>query len=196
MTVDLKIDGSFHPDLKRFIREVYDLVQQKKDEETTTKEILQLMKPLLTTEGIIDEKYMQPGQDSDRLYKLYVAPDESFSIGSAVWDKGQCTPIHDHGTWGVIGVIQGVEIETHYHRPKENKIGPLKSKEVHILKKGEALICCTSDEDVHDVRSGYVGEPCVGLHVYGGDIGKIKRNVFNPITGEKSEMITPWDYAT
>ena len=46
---------------------------------------------------------------------LYVAPDGSFSIVALVWRPGQITRIHDHITWCVFGVIQGVEHEVSIH---------------------------------------------------------------------------------
>ncbi len=46
-----------------------------------------------------------------RAHNLYVEPDGSFSIVALVWRPGQITRIHDHVTWCVFGVIQGVEHE-------------------------------------------------------------------------------------
>jgi predicted metal-dependent enzyme (double-stranded beta helix superfamily) len=42
---------------------------------------------------------------------LYAEPYGTFSIVVLVWCPGQVTPIHDHVTWCVFGVIQGVEHE-------------------------------------------------------------------------------------
>src|SRR5687767_3378704 len=47
--------------------------------------------------------------DDYRGYTLYVEPDGSFSVVGLVWRPGQITRIHDHMTWCVLGVIQGVE---------------------------------------------------------------------------------------
>ena len=44
-------------------------------------------------------------------HTLHVEPDGSFSIVGLVWRPGQYTRIHDHVTWCVLGVIQGVEHE-------------------------------------------------------------------------------------
>ena len=46
-----------------------------------------------------------------RSHTLHVEPDGSFSIVALVWRPGQVTRIHDHLTWCVFGVIQGVEHE-------------------------------------------------------------------------------------
>jgi predicted metal-dependent enzyme (double-stranded beta helix superfamily) len=49
--------------------------------------------------------------DGYRSHPLHVEPDGSFSIIALVWRPGQITRIHDHLTWCVFGVIQGVEHE-------------------------------------------------------------------------------------
>jgi predicted metal-dependent enzyme (double-stranded beta helix superfamily) len=41
--------------------------------------------------------------------------DEVWSVVSFVWPGGASTPVHDHGTWDVIGVDQGREREIWYH---------------------------------------------------------------------------------
>ena len=47
---------------------------------------------------------------------VYDAGDESLSLYSIVWLPGQWTPVHDHGSWGVVGVIEGVLEERSYVR--------------------------------------------------------------------------------
>jgi 3-mercaptopropionate dioxygenase len=49
--------------------------------------------------------------DDHVAHNLYAEPDGSFSIVGLVWRPGQFTHIHDHVTWCVLGVIQGVEHE-------------------------------------------------------------------------------------
>jgi 3-mercaptopropionate dioxygenase len=46
-----------------------------------------------------------------RSHTLHVEPDGSFSVIGLVWRSGQITRIHDHLTWCVFGVIQGIEHE-------------------------------------------------------------------------------------
>src|SRR5205823_11430872 len=49
--------------------------------------------------------------DGYHSHTLHVEPDGSFSIVALVWRPGQVTRIHDHLTWCVFGVIQGIEHE-------------------------------------------------------------------------------------
>src|SRR5215475_2656961 len=62
-------------------------------------------------------------------HTLHVEPDGMFSIIAVVWRPGQLTRIHDHVTWCVVGVIQGIEHEELFDenltliRENENRTG-------------------------------------------------------------------------
>jgi predicted metal-dependent enzyme (double-stranded beta helix superfamily) len=45
---------------------------------------------------------------------IYISPDQSLSLFALVWLPGQWTPVHDHGSWGVVGVVQGLLEERSY----------------------------------------------------------------------------------
>src|SRR5204863_356084 len=47
---------------------------------------------------------------------IYAAPDKGLSLYALVWLPGQWTPVHDHGSWGVVGVHEGVLEERSYVR--------------------------------------------------------------------------------
>lgn len=47
---------------------------------------------------------------------IYADEDGGPSLYALVWTPGQWTPIHDHGTWGVVGVVQGVLEERSFIR--------------------------------------------------------------------------------
>ena len=70
----------------------------------------QLRRHLPTPDVLTDEQRLGSA-DGYRSHTLHVEPDGSFSIIGLVWRPGQITRIHDHMTWCVFGVIQGVEHE-------------------------------------------------------------------------------------
>ena len=51
---------------------------------------------------------------------VHAAPDGSLALFALVWAPGQCTPVHDHGTWGVVGVVEGMLVEQAYMRTDAN----------------------------------------------------------------------------
>src|SRR5690606_31125095 len=116
--------------------------------------------------------------------------DGSFSIASAVWNVGQETPIHDHGTWGVIGIWSGVEREHRFAKPEQDGQVPVFLEE-RLLPAGSVEVCCTTDQDIHRVAAA-TDEPCIGIHVYGGDIGSLPRRWYNAETGEVKYFTSTW----
>ena len=70
----------------------------------------QLQRQLPTSEVLTAAQRL--GSPDDYVgHTLHAEPDGSFSIVALVWRPGQITRIHDHITWCVFGVIQGVEHE-------------------------------------------------------------------------------------
>ena len=45
---------------------------------------------------------------------IYIAPSGNLSLFALVWLPGQWTPVHDHGSWGVVGIVRGVLEERSY----------------------------------------------------------------------------------
>src|SRR4051794_35008555 len=73
----------------------------------------QLRRHLPTPDALTPEQ-RAGSPDGYRSHTLHAEPDGSFSIIGLVWRPGQRTRIHDHLTWCVFGVIQGVEHEDLY----------------------------------------------------------------------------------
>src|SRR3990170_785297 len=65
---------------------------------------------------------------------LHTADDGSFFIISVVFPPGTSSGVHYHGSWGVIGVLSGVDEESKYARP-EGPAAPRAGEacELHIL---------------------------------------------------------------
>src|SRR4030081_2901993 len=97
-------------------------------------------------------------------HNLYVEPDGSFSIVALVWRPGQITRIHDHITWCVFGVIQGVEHEElvdadlNLGGRNENQVGDVSG--------------FAPPGDIHRV-SNVSETTAISIHIYGTDITRI-----------------------
>ncbi|WP_177194796.1 cysteine dioxygenase family protein [Alteribacillus iranensis] len=175
---------------KRFVKEIEEIVTYHTAEEEITERVSKKLKSYLNSGLSIPNEYTLPNPDKYVLYPLYIAPDESFSISSAVWDVGQSTPIHNHGVWGVIGIVDGKEREVQF---LESRIegGELDKVGERFLHKGDVTVCCSKDLDIHKVNCAS-DTPCIGIHIYGGNIGTKPRYVYDRASGEKKEVITPW----
>jgi predicted metal-dependent enzyme (double-stranded beta helix superfamily) len=97
-------------------------------------------------------------------HTLHVEPDGSFSIIALVWRPGQVTRIHDHVTWCVFGVIQGVEHEDLFDADL-NLIG---SSDNHV---GD-VSGFAPPGDIHRVHNT-ADTTAISIHIYGTDVTRV-----------------------
>jgi predicted metal-dependent enzyme (double-stranded beta helix superfamily) len=106
--------------------------------------------------------------DGQASHTLHVEPDGSFSIIAVVWRPGHVTPIHDHTTWCVFGVIQGVEHEDVYDADL-NPIG-------HSDNAVGDVSGFAPPGDIHRVHNTG-DEVAISVHIYGTDVTRIGSSV-------------------
>ncbi len=181
--------------MQHFIEALEKIVTQGGTEVEVTAKVADLLEPILGEPDLLTPEQMVMKDRGYAMHPVHVAADDSFSIAAMILDTGQITPIHDHGTWGVIGIYKGAEHEERFLR--EENVPLDQSASVQILPSndvtaGHVHICCTSDKDIHRV-SCRTDEPCVGIHVYGANIGMIKRHSFNLETGMAKTFVSGWD---
>jgi predicted metal-dependent enzyme (double-stranded beta helix superfamily) len=99
--------------------------------------------------------------DGYRCHTLHVEPGGSFSIVALVWRPGQVTRIHDHLTWCVFGVIQGVEHEDLF----DSELNLIGSSDNHV---GD-VSGFAPPGDIHRVHNTG-GTTAISIHVYGTDV--------------------------
>ena len=108
-----------------------------------------------------------------RSHVLYTEPGGSFSIVALVWRPGQVTPIHDHVTWCVFGVLEGVEYEELF--TLDEKSGCLREAGSDTSRTGD-VSGFAPPGDIHRVRN--VGEhTAISIHIYGTDVSRIGSSV-------------------
>ena len=178
--------------LDDFVDDVERILASTDDEHAITERVAPRLAELLGAGYRLPPEVTQPVPERHVTYPLYIAPDDSWSMASVVWDLGQRTPVHSHETWGVAAIYAGAEHESRYLKPTTCAGDPLTPAGETVWKPGDVTICCTTDDDVHCVTA--VGhEPTVGIHVYGGNIGAIRRRSYDPATGEARWFVTGWD---
>ncbi len=122
-----------------------------------------------------------------RQYLLYGDPLDRFSLVSFVWGPGQRTPVHDHLMWGLVGMLRGREQAVPYTRQAD---GTLIAGEPAWLEPGMVQAVSPHLGDIHTVCNGLPDRPSISIHLYGGNIGTVRRHGFDPATGAASEFIS------
>jgi predicted metal-dependent enzyme (double-stranded beta helix superfamily) len=95
---------------------------------------------------------------------LHAEADGTFSILGLVWRPGQATRIHDHITWCVVGVLEGIEHEELY----DADLNPIGARDGHP---GD-VSGFAPPGDIHRIRNTGV-DNAVSLHIYGTDISRV-----------------------
>jgi predicted metal-dependent enzyme (double-stranded beta helix superfamily) len=108
-----------------------------------------------------------------RQHLLHAEPDGSFSVVALVWRPGQATPIHDHVTWCVVGVLQGMEYEELFALRDGDTV--LEEVGRNVGSPGD-VTGFAPPGDIHRVRNRG-SEIAVSLHVYGADIARLGTSV-------------------
>jgi len=175
--------------LQDFVNAVEALMQFAHKPEDRVLAIEPLLRSLVTKPGWLEEKYRRAIQSQAYAqYLLYRPADRSFSVVSFVWNPGQGSPIHDHGTWGVIGQYEGDEEESRFRiiDDRLERIG------VAIAHPGNVSHVYPPSRDIHQIinRSD---KPTVSIHIYGGDIGTQRRHTYAPDTATVHEFISGYD---
>ncbi|MCA0241129.1 MAG: cysteine dioxygenase [Proteobacteria bacterium] len=136
-----------------------------------------LLAALVARDDWLPPECAQPDARHYQQYLLHVDPQERFSVVSFVWGPGQATPVHNHTVWGLIGVLRGAEFGQAYAvgAGEPRPLGP-----EHRLEPGQVEAVSPTLGDVHRVRNAFDDRVSISIHVYGGNIGTIRRSVFAP----------------
>ena len=117
---------------------------------------------------------------------VYRSADRSLTLMSLVVPPGSATPIHDHLSWGLVGLYDGTQEERVFREPGRSGDGhrQLELVTVRQLQAGEFYDLIPPENDIHSVKTTSP-TPSISLHLLANDIGCIWRHTYDP---EKSTI--------
>jgi predicted metal-dependent enzyme (double-stranded beta helix superfamily) len=181
----------------QFINDVDAVVRCEAKPQVLVQQVRPLLQHLLAQRDWLDSRHRCPVSGKPYTqYLLHTPADEAWSVVAFVWPCGSTTPIHDHCTWGVIGVYQGQESETPYRIVD----GSIAAGQARVAAQGATVMtpgevgCVIPPYDIHRVANNGE-EVAVSIHVYGANIGKQARHVFDPSTGAVRDFVSGYDNA-
>ncbi len=160
--------------LRTFVRSLAALLDGAPDEAVTVEEGGRLLADLVATDDWLPDSHAAPDPERYRQYLLHRDPFGRFSVVSFVWGPGQRTPIHDHTVWGLIGMLRGAEIADGYAR-EGNRLVRIGSAR---LEPGQVGAVSPAIGDLHQVSNAYADRVSISIHVYGADIGVVRRSTY------------------
>jgi predicted metal-dependent enzyme (double-stranded beta helix superfamily) len=174
-------------------REVYRLTQFAHDlrviaaESKTQGELLRRTKPLVQ-ELVINKEWLRPEHfhiDEVQGFTatcLHEEPNHDLAIFAVAFAPGKGAPPHDHGTWAVVGVVEGEEQNTFWKRVDDGTrpgYAELKRAAVNTFRAGD--VATFTPELIHSLDN-VTDKISLSLHVYGRHLNHASRSKFDPDT--------------
>ncbi|CAI8914051.1 3-mercaptopropionate dioxygenase [Pseudomonas chlororaphis] len=173
-----------HPErLRAFIGALAELIDSHPREGDLLHRGGKLLAQLVSHDDWLPEDFARPDPERYQQYLLHADSRQRFSIVSFVWGPGQRTPIHDHRVWGLIGMLRGSEYSQGFARHSD---GSLRAEGQRIqLLPGQVEAVSPKIGDIHQVNNAFDDQVSISIHVYGANIGAVRRAVYQADGSEK-----------
>ncbi|MEX2648653.1 MAG: cysteine dioxygenase family protein [Alphaproteobacteria bacterium] len=134
--------------------------------------IVPLMERLLDEGvGFLEPRHLRSNPDHYARNAIHVSDDDALSLFVLVWLPGQWTPVHDHGSWGVVGVVRGALEERSYMSPDGTIHGDtgirLRRGGIVLLRPGSVTSFVPNPDHIHVTGVPSGRSMAVSLHLYG-----------------------------
>jgi predicted metal-dependent enzyme (double-stranded beta helix superfamily) len=165
--------------LYRFLTEVEDVLNQATDESNCLPAIRLLVRRLITNSYWVQSQYLEPCPKTGiSVLLLYDELGFPLTVQTVTFSPGIVSPIHNHGTWGVVALLKGQEKNTFWHRTNHPEFKDRVEPVGDITLVPGDIISFTPDA-IHQVAA--VGdEPTVTFNIYG-ETHHRERFEFDPI---------------
>jgi predicted metal-dependent enzyme (double-stranded beta helix superfamily) len=175
--------------LRRFVVAMTRLVTRTDDEPVLLADGRRELSALLRADDWLPPAFAQPRPDRYAQYLLHADPFERFSVVSFVWGAGHRTPVHDHTVWGLVGVLRGAERCDEY-RLQDGQ--PVPTGGHHVMRPGDIEAVSPTVGDWHRVSHAGEGGTAVSIHVYGANIGAVRRHRIDE-QGVRHDFVSGYD---
>lgn len=158
--------------LEAFIQQAVESVRDLREPADCVLALAPLMFDLVERAGtFLEPKHYRSDPAHYARNLVYDAPDGSLSLYTLVWLPGQWTPVHDHGSWGVVGVLDGVLEERNFVRLTPDRGADegieLARGGVILLGRGAVTSFVPNPDHIHVTGVPAERPAAVSLHLYG-----------------------------
>lgn len=158
--------------LETFVAECRRAVEGVDDAHACVCRTAPLMQRLLAGRAeFLKPEHLRADPDHYARNAIYVPDDGRLSLFALVWNPGQWTPVHDHGTWGVVGVVSGVLEEQAYvpgaSAPGRGEGIGMAPGALILMAQGTVTTFVPNPDHIHRTGVPAEGKRAVSLHLYG-----------------------------
>ncbi|MDJ1170691.1 cupin [Roseofilum sp. BLCC_M154] len=165
--------------LYRFLTDLETILWEIPEDEQRLPEIAVCLRQLLDYSPWLQTYYLEPDPNPGwSILSLYDEPDFKLTLQIVAWLPGNISPIHNHGSWGVVALLSGEEKNTFWRRsPTPELSDRIEAVDSYILAPGEIITFLP--DAIHSVEP-LGDEPAITLNIYGET--KVKnRFEFDPV---------------
>ena len=141
-------------------------------------------------DGFLAPEHYRSHPDHYSRNLVFEAPDAGLSLYTLVWSPGQWTPVHDHGSWGVVAVLEGVLEERSYVRLSADRGADqgieLVRGGVILLARGAVTSFVPNPDHIHVTGVPPERARAVSLHLYGRTMNDF--NIYDVAAGKRRRI--------
>ena len=156
--------------------------------------IAPLMRDLAAeSDGFLSAEHFRSDPGHYARNAIHIAPSGNLSLFALVWLPGQWTPVHDHGSWGVVGIVRGVLEERSYMSATGEITADrdirLKRGGVVLLNPGSVSSFVPNPDHIHMTGVPAERESCISLHLYGRNMNSF--HIYDVAAGTRRMIDVP-----
>jgi predicted metal-dependent enzyme (double-stranded beta helix superfamily) len=162
--------------LYRFLTEVEDILFTIADPIAQLQHIVPCVRYLLDHSPWLALPIFPNPDTGWEVVTLYDEPDFPLTVQMVAWAAGTASPIHNHGCWGLVALIDGQERHQYWQRSHDPD--RLEITEAQVLNPGEILTFLP--DSIHQITA--LGEqPAMSFNLYG-ETDYQNRFEFDPVS--------------
>jgi 3-mercaptopropionate dioxygenase len=175
--------------IEDFGKQVEQTIANAPNRQSAVTQIQPLLARLLERTDLLDEPYRVVGPEGRVSYRYSRSADGRVTVSGPVFQAGHPTVVHNHNTWGVIGIYNGKQRTTRYRRVDDGST-PSKAELIQtsdeVLGAGSTYVLLPPD-DIHRIEA--VDGPSLSIHVLGVDLSQQFRQFFDVETGTYRDVL-------
>ncbi|MCU0541319.1 MAG: cupin [Oscillatoriaceae cyanobacterium Prado104] len=167
--------------LYRFLSDLDDVLDDISDDRARLQAICPLVRKLLDSSSWLQIPLLEADPETGwAVQMLYDEPFFPLTVQLVAWAPGAISPIHNHGTWGLVALLSGQEKNTFWQRSPAPKVSD-KIETVGDILLAPGDILCLMPDAIHHVEA-LGDEPTISFNLYG-EADYDRRFEFDPIRG-------------
>lgn len=160
--------GELSGSLAQLVDDMHRLARETDDAGTIVNALSAPVRAAALAKDWVEERHFDCDLDQGfGVHLLHEETDHSLAVLAVAWLPGRSAPVHDHGTWAVVGGVEGVERNRHWRRKDDgSRPGYAEVYEIgdDLIGPGQVLPMLPSA--IHSVAND-TDATTLSLHVYG-----------------------------